>query len=182
MKRIVLLLACLAIVPLSVQAGEIFNWVDKAGKVHYSDVPPADATNVERKKLSSTAAQNEDLPYETQRAQQNFPVTLYVTNGCGAPCAQARSMLNKRGIPFSEKMLKTQEEIDVFYETSGSNGAPTLAIGKNYLSGFLEPRWNSELDVAGYPKTASYRQRIAPPTAIPPAVENQNKPAESAAQ
>jgi len=59
--------------------------------------------------------------------------------------------------PFSEKLLKTQEEIDTFYKMSGSNGAPTLSIGKNYLSGFLESRWNSELDVAGYPKTASYR-------------------------
>ena len=185
MKSTVLLFACLGIVPLGVQAGELFRWVDKAGKVHYGDTQPADVVDVERKKLSSTASQNEDLPYETLRAQQNFPVTLYVTNGCGAPCNQARTMLNKRGIPFSEKLLKTQEEIDTFYKMSGSNGAPTLSIGKNYLSGFLESRWNSELDVAGYPKTASYRQRVAPPAlpaAPPPAAENRGAPAEPVAQ
>ena len=184
MKRVIWLLACMAIVSMDVQAGELFRWVDKSGKVHYSDVPPADVTDVERKKLSGASPQGEDLPFETLRAQQNFPVTLYVTNGCGAPCNQARSLLNKRGIPFSEKTLKTQEEIDAFYKTSGSNGTPTLAIGKNYLSGFLESRWNSELDVAGYPKTASYRQRIAPPvpSALPPAAENQGAPAAPAAQ
>lgn len=183
MKRISWLLACLAFVPLGVQ-GELFRWVDKDGKVHYGDTKPADVADVESKKLSSSASQNEDLPYETQRAQQNFPVTLYVTSGCGVPCNQARSMLAKRGIPFSEKSLNTQEEVDKFYKMSGSSGAPTLAIGKNYLSGFLESKWNTELDVAGYPKTASYRQRAAPsaPPATPPAAENQGVPVAPAEQ
>ena len=181
MKHIFLLFACLAIMPLSVEAGEIFRWVDKDGKVHYSDMPPENAADVERKRLSSQATDIEDLPYETRRAQQNFPVTLYITNGCGAPCDMARSMLSKRGIPFSEKLLKTQQEIDEFYKTSGSTGAPTLSIGKSFLSGFQEPRWNSELDVAGYPKTATYRQRIAPPPKRPapqnPPAEGQEAPA-----
>ena len=184
MKYIGLLLAYLLVISLGVQAGELFRWVDKNGKVHYSDTKPVDAVEIERKKLSTTTSQNEDLPYETQRAMQNFPVSLYVTNGCGAPCDQARSMLKKRGIPFSEKLLKTQEEIDTFFKVSGSNGAPTLAIGKAYLSGFLESKWNGELDVAGYPKTASYRQRVAPP-AIPaptPSADNQGVPAAPATQ
>jgi len=164
MKYIGLLLACLAIIlPGSVQ-GEVYRWVDRAGKVHYSDTPPpANIHDVERKKLSAPVTLNEDIPYEAQRAQQNFPVTLYVTSGCGTPCDQARSLLNKRGVPFTEKSLNTQEEIDSFFKMSGSNGAPTLAVGKAYLSGFIEARWNKELDAAGYPKTASYRQRIAEP-------------------
>lgn len=188
MKRTVLLLVCFAIMPRFAQAGELFRWVDKDGKVHYSDVPPAEVTDVERKKLSGPASGGDDLPYETRRAQQNFPVTLYVTNGCGAPCDQARKMLNKRGIPFTEKPLNTQQEVDEFYKMSGSAGAPTLAIGKNYLSGFLESRWNSELDRAGYPKTASYRQRIAPPAtpaappAVPAAAESQSTPVEPPVQ
>jgi glutaredoxin len=185
MKRVVLLLACLVIMPSGVQAGELFRWVDKAGQVHYGDVPPADATDVERKKLSSDVSQNEELPYETRRAQQNFPVTLYVGESCGGPCAQARSLLNKRGVPFSEKLLKTKSEIDAFQKLSGSNNSPTLLVGKTYFSGFLESAWNSELDVAGYPKTPSYRQRIAPPAPpapITPPAEDQTAPAEPAAQ
>jgi len=193
MKRIVFLLVYLAVMLPDLQASELFRWMDKAGKVNYGDTPPVDAANVERIKTSTQPAQSEDLPYETLRAQQNFPVTLYVTNGCGATCNQARAMLNKRGIPFNEKSLKTQEEIDAFYKISGSNGAPTLAIGKNYLSGFLEWRWNSELDIAGYPKTASYRQRIAQPvpsnpetpeipSAEGPSTEDQASPAKPAEQ
>lgn len=185
MKRVVMFLVCLAMMPPGLRAGDLYRWLDNQGRVHYGDIPPVDGLDVQRMKFSSQAAPSEDLPYETQRAQQNFPVTLYVTSGCGAPCDQARSMLEKRGVPFSEKSLKTQQEIDAFYKESGSTGAPTLAIGKTYISGFLEAKWNSELDIAGYPKTASYRQRVAPPPKPPAPVktpENQAAPAEPAAQ
>ncbi len=184
MKHLVQLLACLVIMQSGAQAGELFRWVDKAGMVHYSDVPPTDITDVERMKLSSDVSQNADLPYETQRAQQNFPVTLYVGEVCGQPCDQARSLLNKRGVPFSEKLLKTKSEIEAFQKLSGSMNSPALQVGKAYLGGFSESAWNSELDVAGYPKTASYRQRSAPPKspATPPVSEGQTVPAVPAAQ
>lgn len=183
MKRIILLLACLASMSLSVQAGELYRWVDKAGKVHYGDTLPADATDVERIKLSSEPAQNADMPYETHRAQQNFPVTLYVGTSCGETCDQARSLLSKRGIPFSEKWLRTKQDVDAFKRLSGIDGVvPVLAVGKNFLKGFLESRWNSELDIAGYPKTASYRQRIMPPAPETPSAEGQAAPTEPAAQ
>ncbi len=163
MKRMVLLLACLAIMTLGVQAGELFRWVDKDGKVHYSDTRPAEVTEVERKKFSSGSEQNEDLPYETRRAKQNFPVTLYVTKDCGQICDQARKMLSKRGIPFTEKMLQTKQDAEDFRHLSGIDGVvPVLGVGKNFLKGYLESQWNSELDIAGYPKTAPYRTPSAP--------------------
>lgn len=187
MKRIVLLLGCLAAMPMGAQAGELYRWVDAQGKVHYGDVIPADAAKVERKKISGAVSQNEDFPYEARLAQQNFPVTLYVTNGCGAPCDQARSMLEKRGIPFSEKLLQTKAEIDAFKALSGSDGAPTLAVGRTFLKGFQPEQWHSELDITGYPKTAPYRFSGAStvPGALPasaPAAASQAAPANPAAQ
>jgi len=186
MRQIVLLLTCLVALPMGVDADELFRWVDESGKVHYGDAPPASAVEIERKKLSNGVEQNEDLPYETRRAQQNFPVTLYVGSDCGEPCNKARSLLSKRGIPFSEKLLKYQEDIDAFRKLSGFTGVPALSVGKNYLRGFLESQWHSELDIAGYPKTATYRQRIAPPappeSEMPPAEEIQVAPAEPVAE
>jgi hypothetical protein len=176
MKRIMLLLACLVVMPPDLQASELFRWVDKAGKVNYGDTPPMDATGVERIKFSSQPAQNEDFPYETRRAMENFPVTLYVGDNCGEPCVQARSSLNKRGIPFSEKSLKTKQDIEAFKKLSGFDAfVPALAVGKNFLKGFEELQWNSELDIAGYPKIASYHQRTVMPST--PA-EPENPPAE----
>ena len=150
MKHIVLLL-CLMAMPINSYAGELFRWIDKSGNVHYGDAPAIDATLIERMKFS-TKQDVEYLPYETRLAQQNFPVTLYMTENCNEPCQLARDLLNKRGIPFTEKILLTQKELDDFKQQTGSNQAPTLAVGKKYLSGFQAEQWNSELDITGYPK------------------------------
>ena len=149
--------------------------------MHYGDVPPADAAQVKTIKSPAAAAPVEDMPYETRRAQQNFPVTLYVADNCTTPCDQARSLLSKRGIPFSEKKLITQEDIDAFKALSGFDSVPALGVGKTFLKGFLAEQWHSELDIAGYPKTAPYR----PPGALPasaPAAASEVAPANPAAQ
>jgi len=181
MKRIVLLLGCLVLMPSGMQAGELYRWVDAKGDMHYGDVPPVDATQIEVRKFSDVAAPNEDLPYETRRAQQNFPIVLYVADGCIEYCNQARNLLSKRGIPFSEKMLQTKEDIDAFKALSGSDSVPTLGVGKAFLKGFLAEQWHSELDVAGYPKTAPYRAISALPASAP-AAASQVAPANPASQ
>lgn len=160
MKYAILMLSCL--LPSLADAGALYRWVDDQGQVHYSDTPPL-KEQAERRKISNGVTPGEDIPYEARRAQENFPVTLYVSDTCKEPCTQARSLLRKRGVPYSETVLVTKGEIEAFEKLSGSSQAPTLAVGKTYLGGFSESRWNSELDAAGYPKTATYRQLIAPP-------------------
>ena len=181
MKRIVLVLGCLAVMPSGMQAGELFRWVDAQGKVHYGDVPPVGAAQVTPIKSSPAATPEEDLPYETRRAQQNFPVILYVADNCAEYCDQARSLLGKRGIPFSEKRLQTQEELDAFKALSGFDSVPTLAVGKTFLKGFLAEQWHGELDIAGYPKIAPYLAPGALPASAP-AAASQAAPANPAAQ
>lgn len=184
MKYIALLLVVVAVTWSSAQAGEIMRWVDENGKVHYGDAPPPKA-KVERKQFGGKVEQSEDIPYEAMRAQQNFPVILYVSEQCVEPCIRARLLLRNRGVPFSEKVLRTKTEIEEFQKVSGSADSPTLAVGKTYLGGFFEGRWNSELDLAGYPKTATYRQRTAPAPEVQKSEqgetgEQQEPPAESA--
>ena len=157
MKRIISLLACLAILSLTVHAADLYRWVDSKGIVHYSDMPSPDAEKINPGKFSDQVVPGEDLPYATRIAQQNFPVTLYVGAGCGDSCSRARSLLNKRGIPYAEKTLRTRDEIDAFKKLTGSEMVPTLAVGKSYLQGLEPDRWHGELDIAGYPKIAPYR-------------------------
>ena len=177
MKPITLFLACLSSLSLSSQAAGLYRWVDSAGAVHYSDVPSPEAEKMDARKFSGTVTPSDDLPYETRRAQQNFPVTLYTGDGCGGICDQARNLLNKRGVPFSEKVLKTPQDFEDFKQLSGINGeGPVLGVGRNFLKGFLDTRWNSELDIAGYPKTASYRQRLNPVAPSPSAPPTKGEP------
>ncbi len=164
MKRIVLLMAgLLAVMPFA-QAGELYRWVDKSGKVHYGDTPPSEAPLVESLEFRDEAAPDAGLPYETRRAQQHFPVTLYVAENCVEFCRQARELLTRRGIPFTERKLVSQEEIDAFKTASGGDSIPALAVGRTFVNGFEAGRWHSELDIAGYPKIAPYR---APTQTVP---------------
>jgi len=171
MKYFIISLICAMFMCSAVQAAERYRWVDKSGKVHYGDTPPADAVEVKNKNISDATSSNDDLPFATRYAQENFPVTLYVGNGCGDACSQGRGLLKKRGIPFTEKNLQTKEDIEAFKKLTGSDVVPVLAVGKNYVNGFLDEAWHSALSTAGYPKDAPYRA-LPPPLAPPPAAVN----------
>jgi len=169
MKSIQIFCVAALLLAGSAQA-ELYRSVDSSGKVHYSDRPLENAQDVERLKADKVPDADTSLPYETQRAKQNFPVTLYVREKCGSICQTARDALNKRGIPYTEKNLVTQEEIDAFRKATGGGGEiPSLTVGKTWLRGFEAGQWNSELDFAGYPKTAPYRPRAATPPPAQPA-------------
>ena len=152
-----------------VYADTLYRWVDKSGKVHYGDKPAEDAVNTEQKKFGASAAQGDDeLSYGIRKAKQDFPVTLYVSSNCGEYCVHARALLNKRGVPFAEKNVGTKEEIEVFKKLTGGDGIPTLMVGKTPLKGFEAGQWNSELDIAGYPKIVPYGARPSKPAAAKP--------------
>jgi hypothetical protein len=171
MRRHFVLAGMLAILPWVCQGGDLYRWVDKSGKVHYGDTRAPDATEVEKKKFDShTTTGDEGLSFETRLAKQHFPVTLYVSGNCGNPCSQGRNLLNERGIPFVEKSLSTPEEISAFKRAAGTESVPALAVGKNWVKGFQASQWHSELDVAGYPKTTTYRPQaqVKSPADKPP--------------
>lgn len=156
MRFLLMLYAMLLWLP--VQA-EVYRQVDASGRVQYGDKPAPDA---ERLRIGAPPLPDDSLPYETRRAQQNFPVTLYVFEACGAPCEEARKLLQTRGIPYREKNVGTQAELDEFRKRSGSDQVPTLRIGNTWLKGLLAEQWQRELDYAGYPKTAPYRPQATP--------------------
>lgn len=171
MNRYFLLVGLLILT--NAQAGELYRSIDSSGKVHYSDRPLAGADDVVTVKADKAPTPDTSLTYETQRAMQNFPVTLYAFPDCGSACQHARDFLNKRGIPFTENSLVNKEDIDAFRKASGDGAVPKLTVGKTWIKGFLAEQWNKELDVAGYPKTAPYRPRPAkqPAAVEPPASE-----------
>ena len=165
-------LMTLLLLAASVQADEYYRSIDAAGKVHYGDSPVPSALDVEALQPKSEPSANDDsLPFETRRANEKFPVTLYVAESCGDACSQARHLFSTRGITFSENTLGTVEEIEAFRKASGNGHIPTLNIGNNWMEGFLEKQWHKELDAAGYPRVAPFGIRPAlkakPATAIP---------------
>jgi glutaredoxin len=167
--RIIPLMVALALMLAGNAQAQLYRSIDKDGNVHYSDTPLQGSEDVAEVKVDKVPVADESLPYETRRAKENFPVTLYGFPDCGSACKMARDYLNKRGIPYSEKSLTTQEDIDAFRKDSGDSQMPAMSVGKTWVKGFLEERWAKELDIAGYPKAAGARPPKAEPPAQPPA-------------
>lgn len=144
---------------LSLPAGaqSLYKWVDKDGKVHYSDQPPPkEIRKVEQPRLRAGIIDTSGLPYETRQAAQNFPVTLYTTPDCVSECANARDLLGRRGIPFRESRVVTPEDGDNFKKALGTDKLlfPALIVGSQKQIGFESDVWHSLFDTAGYPRTA----------------------------
>lgn len=176
-----LLLAGAVAAPAAAQ--QVFRIVGPDGRVTFSDKPPetpnAKAAPVGASGGAAAAARGGPaLPFELRQVASRYPVVLYTGNNC-APCSGGRTFLSGRGIPFVEKTVISNEDIDALQRLSGSASLPFLTIGGQQLRGFSEVEWTQFLDAAGYPKTsqlpAGYRN---PPAG--PLVAVQTRPADAA--
>jgi glutaredoxin len=160
------------------QAQQLYRIVGPDGKVTFSDTPPAATSGKVTAARGGSFRDNSggsSLPTELRAVVSKYPVTLYTTKDCGG-CNSGRSMLSARGIPFTEKLIDTNEDNDVFKRVSGGTTLPMASVGSQQLKGFSEAEWNQYLDAAGYPKTsvlpASYRNPAPVPLVVkaaPPA-------------
>jgi glutaredoxin len=155
----------------------VHRWVDKDGKVHYSDAPPPkDAKDATQKRMGGGQVEVENLPYATQVAMRRNPVVLYTGSACGDACASARELLSRRGVPFSEKDAQNSAaDREALKSLVGVLEVPVLVIGENPIKGYGEQEWQQALDGAGYPRTRLPGQASAP--RAPPAVPAKAPPA-----
>jgi len=134
-----------------------YRWTDASGAVHYTDTPPpADAKNVQNKASTrrggaadTTSVQQS---YALQQAVKNFPVTIYTSKDCGDTCKQGVDYLKKRGVPYTEKVIATKDEIDALIKLAGAPRVPVMVVGAAIQKGYEAQSWSAALDSAGYPK------------------------------
>lgn len=147
-------------------AQQVYKSVDKNGRVTYSEVPPAPGSE---NKLAAGSAPSTSLPYALQQVVSRYPVTLYTSADC-APCITARLMLTQRGVPFTERTISTNEDIEAYKKLNGDTSLPLATIASQQLKGYEETEWTKYLDAAGYPKSSTlprnYRQ--AEPVSLTP--------------
>lgn len=184
--RLAALAAC-ALLATAAQAQPIYRIVGPDGKVTFSDRAPdaktPGATPAAGAASGDTAAA---LPYALRQTAARFPVTLYTGKDC-APCTSARNLLVARGIPFTERTVDSNEDLDALKRLSGDTSLPVGTIGSQQLRGFSDTEWTEYLDAAGYPKQsqlpANYRRPApAPLVAATPATAAPAAPAAPAAQ
>ena len=161
------ILAPLALTLLASVASAQYKYVGPDGRVIYSDSPPpASVKRVQKPDVGggAPAAGASNLPYELGLAAKNFPVTLYTAPGCEG-CNQGRTFLSKRGVPFAEKTITTNDDLVEFKRVTGGSGLPVMTVGGNKLLGFEPTSWGASLDIAGYPAASVLPQSYRPPAA-----------------
>ncbi|BBO99448.1 glutaredoxin family protein [Sulfuriferula nivalis] len=161
MKKHLLWLVLAAVVQQA-NAGEVYRWVDNAGVVHYSDhAPTTPVKKLEQRKLETNVIDGQGS-YVLKDAATKNPVILFAGD-CGPLCVNAKTLLDKRGIPYALKdPQKSKADADALNALTGAMDLPVLKIGSNPIKGFEPNRWNQMLDEAGYPKTKMPGSRDVP--------------------
>ncbi|RZL63774.1 MAG: glutaredoxin family protein [Variovorax sp.] len=174
-------LPALLLLATSTFAQQVYRNVDPSGKVTFSDQPPAAnarpaVTGADAASTSSGAG----LPYELRQVAQRYPVTLYTGTEC-APCASGRSLLVTRGIPFAERTVQSNADVEALQRLSGQSSLPLLTIGSQQLKGFSDGEWSQYLDAAGYPRSAQLPAGFRSPPAQPMVARQEAAPAAASA-
>jgi glutaredoxin len=160
-------LAAIVLAGAAVAQSSVYRWVDKDGKVHFSDTPPADAKELTQRRVGGDVPQ--DLPFASREAARRNPVTLYIAKGCGEPCDQARALLSRRGIPYAQRdpLLSTSDS-EALAKLVGALEVPVLVVGASHLKGYEEGQWQAALDGAGYPRSLPPGVRAPQPQPVVP--------------
>jgi len=158
---------------------QLYKSVGPDGRVTYSDTPPNSA-QIERT-LPNRTRPADALPAALAEAHARHPVTLYTTDNC-QPCSDGRALLQRRGIPFAEKTVHSNEDLAVLRKVGGDQQLPLLTVGNQRQQGFEADSWNATLGAAGYPETSQLPKSYQNPPAIAAAPPRAAPAAQTAAQ
>ncbi len=165
-----LLLCALALAGTCAPASAQYKIVAPDGRVTYTDRPPADAsarvTEIGRRAPPAEPSAASALPAELQRIVGRFPVTLFAAANC-PPCDSGRELLRQRGVPYSERLIISNDDVAALERTVGGRTVPSLTVGGQALRGFSVADWTSYLDAAGYPRDSRLPRGWEAPAATP---------------
>jgi len=167
---LIMVAAWLAAASAPLAAAQLYQWKDAQGRAVYSDQPPPPSIRNAQQKAFKGSVIEVGESYAARTAREKYPVTLYAS-ACGAPCDQARQLLNERGVPHSNKDPQASPEAQAeLQKLTGRLSVPVLVVGSDKIDGFETGQWQSALDRAGYPKSAPPGRKPVAPAAPAPAV------------
>ena len=173
-------LACLAL-----PAAALYKVVGPDGRITYTDRPPSDTsarvTTLDRGESILESPAPDALPLALRQTATRFPVTLYTTTDC-PPCDAGRALLVQRGVPFTEKLIVSDDDAQAMDRTLGTRTVPALTIGAQALRGMSESEWTAYLDAAGYPRASQLPRGWQAPAATPLAARSSAAPASAPAR
>ena len=173
-------LIAVALAGLALPAAALYKVVGPDGRITYTDRPPADTasrvTTINRSGVNEAPAPQDGLPQELRQTATRYPVTLYGATDC-PPCEAGRQLLLQRGVPFTEKLIVSEDDAAAMERVFGARTVPSLTIGAQALRGLSQSEWASYLDAAGYPRESKLPKNWQPSPATPLVVRSAPRPA-----
>ena len=124
------IVAAAAACSLSAGAQQVYRIVGPDGRVTFSDRPPPDAKATPAASGGGAAAPaaggGSALPFELRNIATKYPVTIYTGTDC-PPCVSGRTFLTSRGIPFSERTVTTEDDVEALKRLVQSGARPRAA-------------------------------------------------------
>ena len=128
-------------------ATTVFECIDADGNATFMKAcPPGTKPKGEYRLtgINPPSATDEDIA-------RDHPVTLYVVDDCDA-CDLVRMNLEKRSVPFSEKNVTGDADMQAeLEEKSGGLTVPAVLIGEEVVSGYSKAALEAKLNEVGYP-------------------------------
>ena len=123
-------------------AGQIHQWRDADGRLHFGDHPPAGAasTVVKVKPNVYTSPSIEGLARVFPH--QGDKVVMYSASWCGY-CRKARRYFEAHQVPFEEYDVETSDKGQRDYAALGAHGVPVILVGEQRMNGFSEGAFES---------------------------------------
>lgn len=133
--------------PHTAVAGEIHQWRDKDGNVHFGDAPP---TNVDSQQVEIRTNSYRALPVTgvSQRGTESPSedlsgapeVILYGTTWCGH-CKKAKAYFRANNIAFTEYDVEKSARGKADFKRMGGGGVPIILVGGKRLQGFSKAKF-----------------------------------------
>lgn len=130
-------LSCLLLISAtSGFAADIYQWVDEAGNVHFSDKPTAaEATKIEIEAIQTyTSPQVDTLEAGVDAANQT-QIVIFSTAWCSV-CKQAKAYMQEKGLAYQEYDIEKSEQNRRMFAKLDGKGVPIILVGKRRMQGF----------------------------------------------
>lgn len=156
-QRYWIIAVALSLFSIGAQAKDYYRVTQADGSVMYTDIKPSSGQAILIDPMTGAPREGVTeinvniLPTPVRNAYKGYPVTLYSSSDC-AGCANARTLLEGRGIPYMEYTVTTTRDMDEFKSRTSASSFPTVTIGSKVLMGYSEKDWNDYLNAAGYPQ------------------------------
>jgi len=123
----------------ALSTAEIYKWIDKDGKVHYSDSKKR-AANSDVETIGVKVNTYTNVTYtmpKTKSKEKNSKVVMYSAPWCGY-CKKAKRYFIANQIPFTEYDIDNDPRAKQRHKNMGATGVPVILYKGKRMNGFSE--------------------------------------------